>query len=275
MASLERAILLFGLLGGGSILIAMAITVFAVRTSRRIEGHFQEIYRRASGTEVAAALVHDLRNPLMALRANVKALLISPQQTREIVAELDRDIVNLNDKLSGFLALTRNRDAAFLPMQVKDLVEEAVRLAEPVLSDQGLGITLAVEEGLPQPHVQASAIKDALLNVLINAGQSGQTTGDIRVSASAVENGVRISVEDRGEGIAGADRARLFDAFYTTKSTGNGLGLAIVKRIVEAHHGTVVAEDRRGGGARITITLPLQQPVIPRWWKAKQAPSRT
>jgi len=275
MASLERAILLFGLVGGASILIAMAIAAFAVRTTRRVEGHFQEIYLRASATEVAAALVHDLRNPLMALRANVKALLVSPQQTREIVAELDRDIVTLNDKLNGFLNLTRSHDSAFAPADLKALIEDAVRLAQPALAQPGLTVELDIPPGLPSPELQTPAIRDALLNVLINAAQSGQTAGSIRVSARVVDGGVSIAVEDRGKGIESADLPRLFEAFYTTKPEGNGLGLAIVQRIVEAHHGKVLAENRREGGARITLLLPLQQPEIPKWWKAKKTSSRT
>jgi signal transduction histidine kinase len=274
MASLEHAILLFGVVGGASILVAMAIAVFAVRTTRRVEGHFQEIYLRASATEVAAALVHDLRNPLMALRANVKALLVSPQQTQEIVAELDRDIVTLNDKLNGFLKLTRSHDAVFAPTDLKGLIEDAVRLARPALAQPGLAVELDVPPGLPSPELQAPALRDALLNVIINAAQSGQKAGSVCVSARLVDGGVSIAVEDRGAGIAAADLPRLFDAFYTTKPDGNGLGLAIVQRIIEAHHGQVLAENRPEGGARITLVLPLAQPEIPRWWKAKKISSR-
>ena len=275
MASLEQAILLFGMVGGVSILIAMGIAGFAVRATRQVEGHFQEIYLRASVTEVAAALVHDLRNPLMALRANVKALLVSPQQTREIVAELDRDIVTLNDKLNGFLNLTRSHDSAFAPTDLKALIEDAVRLARPALEQPGLTVELDIPPDLPDPALQAPAIRDALLNVLINAAQSGQTAGSIRVSARTVDGGVAIRVEDRGSGIAPVDLPRLFDAFYTTKPHGNGLGLAIVQRIIEAHHGQVLAENRPEGGVRVTLVLPLQQPGIPKWWKAKKTHSRT
>jgi len=72
--AIRRAVLLFGLVGGLSILIAVAITAFAMHRTRRIEAHFQQIYQRASLTDLAAELVHELRNPLMALRANAQAL---------------------------------------------------------------------------------------------------------------------------------------------------------------------------------------------------------
>ena len=91
MVSIKQSILLFGAVGAVSILVAVGITVAAMRITRALEGYFQAIYQRTSLTETAAQLVHDLRNPLAALRANVKALLVSPEQTQEIVEKLDRD----------------------------------------------------------------------------------------------------------------------------------------------------------------------------------------
>lgn len=268
LASIKQALLWFGLAGGVSILVALGITVYAMRTTRRVEGYFQDIYRRASITEMAAELVHDLRNPLMAMRTNVKALLVSPDQTREIISDLDRNIVILNDKLSGFLKLTRNHDESFMPADIGALVRDTARLAEPVLRRHGLELELDIAADLPRPLLREAAIRDALLNVIINAGESGQKSGTIRVEARGGNGEVIIAVEDRGKGIAKDQLPRLFDPFYTTKPDGNGLGLAIVRRIVEAHHGRVRAENRVQGGARVIITLPLRQEEIPRWWSA-------
>jgi signal transduction histidine kinase len=258
-----------------AILIAFAIARVAVRESRRVEGYVQEIYRRASLTEIAAELVHDLRNPLMALRANAKALLVSPDQTAEIAAELDRDIVALNRKLSGFLDLTRHRDEHYESADLDALVRDAARLAEPVVRRQGLEIELAIAAGLPRPVLQVGAMRDALLNLLVNAAQSGQGSGVIRVEVEVIAAGLRIRVEDRGLGIEPNDLARVFAPFFTTKVGGNGLGLSIVRRIVEAHHGQVRIENRAGGGARVTLILPLTQPEIPRWWTSPSPHSRT
>lgn len=270
MAAVKEAMLWFSLAGGASIFLALAITLFAMRSTRKIEGHFQEIYRRAAMTDIAAELVHDLRNPLMALLANVKALLLSPDQTREIAAELDRDIMTLNDKLNGFLKLTRSHDDSFETTDIGALVHDVDRLAGPVLAEHGLTLQLQIAEDLPLLSVQQSALRDALLNVIINAAQSGQKQGAIEVQVRAQNKAIIVSVQDRGEGIAAEHLPFVFDAFYTTKADGNGLGLAIVKRIVQAHHGQVRAENRRGGGVRILLTLPLQQQEIPKWWKPRK-----
>ena len=266
MVTIERSILLFGIAGALSILIALAITGVAMRITRRLESHFQEIYQRASLTETAAQLVHDLRNPLAALRANVKALLVSPQETQEIVGELDRDIVALSDKLSAFLNLTRQRDEAVAPVDVAELIGDAVRLAEPALAKRGLTVQIDVAVELPRPDWQENSMRDALLNLILNASQSGQQEGDLRITARVKAGDLEIAVEDRGRGISKEQMPRLFDAFYTTREDGNGLGLAIVQRIVAHHQGRIHAENRPGGGARVVLPLPLQRKETPRWW---------
>ncbi|MGD8630135.1 MAG: ATP-binding protein [Gammaproteobacteria bacterium] len=265
--SIMQAILLFGSLGGMSILVALGITVVAMRNTQRLEGHFQEISRRASISEMAAELVHDLRNPLMVFRTNVKTLLVSPEQTQKIVEELDRDIVTLNDKLNAFLDLTRRHDDAFEATDIRELVQEAVRLSKPVLAQRGLTLELDIPPHLPRPAMQKTSMRDALLNVILNAGQSGQAEGAIRIRVREHRGCLTIAIEDRGEGIPEKNLPRLFDAYFTTRADGTGLGLAIVRNIVAAHQGKVHIENRPEGGARVVFTLPLFQQEVPRWWK--------
>ncbi len=275
LARIRQAVLIFSLAGALSILLAVLIALYAMRTTRRIEGHFQEIYQRASLTEMAASLVHDLRNPLMALRANARALLVSPDAAAEIATELDRDIVALNDKLSGFLTLTRRHDNDFAPVDLPELVDEVVRQARPVAEAHGLGIRVALEPELPRPRWRGASIQDALLNVLINAAQSGQTAGDIELRLRRRDDRIEIRVADRGRGISPTHLPRLFDAFYTTRDDGNGLGLAIVQRVVAAHRGRVTIDNRDGGGVLVTIVLPIQPKEMPEWWRKlkKNSPS--
>ena len=266
MSAIKRSILLFGIAGAVSIVIALGITAVAMRTTRKLESYFQEIYQRASLTETAARLVHDLRNPLAALRANAKALLVAPEQTPEIVEAMDRDIVVLNDKLSAFLNLTRRREEPQTSVDVGSLIDDAVRLAEPVVAQQGLAIQTLIAPDLPRPTWQATSVRDALLNLILNAAQSGQREGSICITAQAKAGVLEIAVEDRGRGISKDEMPHLFEAFYTTRADGNGLGLAIVRRIAANHQGRVDVENRPGGGARFVLALPLQRKEKPQWW---------
>ncbi len=274
LSRIRKAVLMFALAGGVSILLALLIALYAMRMTRRVESEFQEIYQRASLTEMAASLVHDLRNPLMALRANARVLLLAPDDAADIAQELDRDIVTLNDKLSAFLNLTRRHDSDFAPVDVAALVDDAVRQAQPTAQAQGLTIRADVESQLPQPIWRGASVQDALLNVLLNATQSGQRKGDVVLRVRRRGDAIEMVVEDSGRGISKAHMPRLFDAFYTTREDGNGLGLAIVQRVVAAHRGKVSITNRDGGGARVTISLPIQPQEMPEWWKKlkKDAP---
>ncbi len=267
MAHIKWAILIFGGVGAFSIFLAMGITFMAMRTTRKLENHFQTIYQRASVAESAAQLVHDLRNHLAALRSNNKALLVSPQQVPEIVADMDQEIVRLNAKLTAFLDLNRRRDDSFSHVDVGELIEDALRLARPVLAEHGLSVETKVAPVLSPPLWQRTEVLDALLNVILNAAQSGQRDGAIRVTVELDEGRVRIAVEDQGRGIDKRHMPHIFDSFYTTREEGIGLGLAIVHKIVAHHQGQVYAENRPGGGASVVLELPLQPKEAPSWWK--------
>ncbi len=269
LSGIQSAVAGFALVGAISILLATGITWMAMRATRRIESHFQQLYRRASLTEIAAELVHELRNPLMALRGNVSALRVAPEQAGEIAREMDQDIVSLNDKLSGFLALARSASdtGGFMPADIGALIADAARLAEPVLAARGLTLEIDAPP-LPEVPVRAEAIRDVLLNLMLNAARSGQHDGALRVRAWPREDALHVAVEDRGDGIDPALLPRLFDAFFTTREDGNGLGLAIARRVIAAHHGRIAAMNRDGGGARFEIVLPLRQQEPPHWWKA-------
>jgi two-component system, NtrC family, sensor histidine kinase HydH len=162
--------------------------------------------------------------------------------------------------------LTRRHDDDLETAHISDLLKDAARLAEPVLSKHELGIEMDIQPDLPQVRARKASVRDALLNVLINAGQSGQESGTVRVSVDCTSDAIRVVVEDQGQGVPEQHVPRLFDAFFTTREEGSGLGLAIVKQVFEAHQGQVHVENRPQGGARVVLTLPLHPKETPAWW---------
>ena len=159
-------------------------------------------------------------------------------------------------------------------LDVGELIDDAVRLAEPALAKQGLAVHIDIAADLPKPVWQRTPLRDVLLNLVLNAGQSGQQEGSIRVTAQAKHGALEIAVEDRGRGITKEQMPRLFDAFYSTREDGNGLGLAIVRRIVTEHQGRIDVENRPEGGARFVLVLPMQPKEIPHWWNRLKKPSQ-
>ena len=275
LAGPRRALAGLALGGTAGIALAALIAVRAMRTTRRLESHFQSVHRRAAFAETAAELVHDLRTPLGAIRANVAALGLGTDEREEVLDELDRDVVALDAKLDAFLGLARRRAAAPEPTDLAALVAEAVRLAEPVLARHGLGVELELGPELPRIALDAAGLRDALVNLIVNAAQSGQRAGAVRVGARADGAALELWVEDDGEGVDEADLPRLLEPFHGRRPQGSGLGLASARRAAEAHGGRVRVENRPGGGARAALVLPRTRSETPRWWTRLQRPSPT
>jgi two-component system sensor histidine kinase HydH len=110
-------------------------------------------------------------------------------------------------------------------------------------------------------RLDARMLRQALINLLVNAAQASARGGPVVLRADCVGGQLRIGISDRGAGIAAALRPRIFEPFFTTKATGTGLGLAVVKRIVEAHRGEVQVESVEGKGTTFTVQLPMQAPA--------------
>ncbi len=254
MAIIRHAIILFFLLGLFCLSIALTVTIWAAKKSRWLESRMQEIYQRAEAAELMSGLVHDLRNPLASFRANLSSLRILPQESNEIIEEMDQDLVRLDDKLSSMLDLTKKRDEQLKKIDCGQLLEQVQRLATPVLDSHNLTLHYTCNTQEPV-QLMADGMRDALLNLIINAAESGQKEGIIECDIQQTKGRLTIEIRDRGHGLP--DDTDIFSPFVTTKSTGHGLGLSICHRTVEAHGGTIQAANREdGGGAVFTIILP-------------------
>ncbi|MFK5949038.1 MAG: histidine kinase dimerization/phospho-acceptor domain-containing protein, partial [Methylococcales bacterium] len=118
MQAIIHSIIGFSLIGFLSILIALAITFYTGLKTYRMDVRLQKIYQQAAMGKLSASLVHDLRNPLASIRANIKNLLITPEETEQVVDEMDHDILRLEQKLSDFLSLTKPRTSGFKKIDI-------------------------------------------------------------------------------------------------------------------------------------------------------------
>lgn len=258
ISTLIHSIILFSLASTFSIIIALWLAIRMGYTAIKIEAKLQRLYHHATMASQASALVHELRNPLASIRANIKSLLIVPEKIEQIVDEIDHDLLRLNHKLEAFLGLTRMRNDEFQNVDIAALLTEVARIAKPVIKNHGLQLVLEIAEGLPVIPVIPQILQDAVLNLLLNAAESGQQQGNICLSASLENKQLQIIIADRGEGIPDKHKPHIFKPFYTSKSNGHGIGLSITKRIVKAHYGKIYAKERNGGGTSFIIKLPLQ-----------------
>ena len=219
-----------------------------------------------------ADVSHELRTPLTAMRGNLEILrrgaARDPQQMDESLAAMEREVNRLVRLASDLLLLAQADTGAILryePVALDELVLEVVRELAPLSH----GITLA-----PDVAEQVEAlgdrdrIKQALLNMVVNALQHTPAGGKVCVALERVGQRARLSVSDTGTGITEGDLLRVFDRFYRADKArsrvvgGAGLGLAIVKWIAEAHRGTVEASSTPGQGSLFILWLPIKQVAV-------------
>ena len=219
-------------------------------------------------TAILSSLSHELKSPIASLRTGLTAL-AAPQaglqdDQRQLLVDLDRQASRLDRMVGDLLALSRLEAGLQLekePHSFTDLVGNATRQLRPELAGNHLVLELA--EDLPPVDVDEVQAGRLLFNLLENAHEWAPTGGGIEVGAAQRDGMLEAWVENEGPPIATGDLDRVFDTFWTRRARGSGLGLAISKRVVEAHGGTIRAENRRRG-PRFTFTLPLARVAAPR-----------
>jgi len=210
---------------------------------------------------ILSSLSHELKSPIASLRAGLTALTapqagLQPEQT-ELLRDLDSQANRLDRLVGDMLDLSRLEAGVALdrePHRFADLVGTALHQLRPDL--KGREVTVDVADDLPPVEVDELQVGRVLANLVENANEWAPAGGKIAVGASAGDGMLTAWVENDGPAIAPTDLERVFDTFWTRRPRGSGLGLAICKRVVEAHGGTIRAENRRRG-PRFTFTLPL------------------
>lgn len=198
----------------------------------------------------ASSLAHEIKNPLLAIRLQASIL----EKTLPEASSAEVDIIKAEvDRLSK------------LTMRVNDFLRDPrgqPELLDPAALANDIGRSLCGRElaSARQPGLAVSIdperCRSILENLIRNALESGGDESRVEVEVSAEGASVFVDVLDRGAGIASADKARVFDPFYTTKSRGTGIGLAICERFASAAGGRIELSEREGGGTRARLQLP-------------------
>jgi PAS domain S-box-containing protein len=227
--------------------------------------------RVATLGELTASIAHEVNQPLMAVvtsgEAGMRWLRRPVADLQEVEAAIGR-IISEGRRASEIVKRIRDflRKAPPQPQAlcVGTIIEEAARLVQHDLAREAVDLQLDIEAGLPRVTGDRIQLQQVLVNLVVNASQAmaGQTEPRVlTIHAARTEpDSVRITVCDTGPGIAPADLARLFEPFFTTKQHGMGMGLAICRTTVEAHGGSLYADNMPDRGARFCVTLAVTPP---------------
>jgi two-component system, LuxR family, sensor kinase FixL len=238
------------------------------QTDRRLQ-ELQEgllhVSRLRSMGQMAAALAHELNQPLTATANYVRAALRLLEASEPNLSRV-RQAMNLaaqqtlrsGEIIRRLRAFVARGEVARRPESVAKLIEEASALALVGAKEHGIKVLIRIDADLPNAEVDRVQVQQVLLNLIRNAieAMEGCQVRELSVATAVQDGAVLVSVGDTGGGIAPEIEARLFQPFVTTKPEGMGIGLSVCRTIVEAHGGRLWVEPNARGGSVFRFTLP-------------------
>ena len=236
----------------------------AARSLEQARSQVAHIARVATIGEMAAAVTHELRQPLTAIRANAEAGSLLAARTpegnevREIFLDIVRDESRAAEVIEHIAMLVRKQEPVSTSVDLNETCQRVAQLLERDVRMRGARLELTIDPQLPAVRGDPVQLQQVIINLVLNAldAASAASRHDVLLASAAADGRAEILVRDFGAGLKAVLTEQLFEPFYSTKPQGLGMGLAIVRNIVARHHGTVRAENAVGGGALFRVTFP-------------------
>jgi signal transduction histidine kinase len=239
---------------------------------------------------LTAGIAHEVKNPLNAMmihlellrtkiRGTVVAMQAEPvaaaggmlglgtgrapalpspvQGALDHVSIIESEIRRLDEVVQGFLKFTRPEDLRLQPVKVNVLLDEILPIIETEASKNNVKVTVEVPSTLPAVNGDSAMLRQAFLNLAINACQAMPSGGSLRLTSAPISRSrVEVRVQDTGVGIAPDHLSKIFNLYFTTKERGTGIGLSMVYRIIQMHDGEVEVQSTPGRGTTFRVLLP-------------------
>ena len=228
----------------------------------RLQQRARQAERLAELGTLTGGLAHEIKNPLSTIQLNLQLLREDlPERSGRLVSRLDtvqKEASRLRDILDDFMRFAGKIELSRTPVDIHNLMEELVDFYSPLAQLQRVQLRVRPVEHPLVANLDERLVKQAVLNLMINALQAMPAQGgEIILSAREEPGRVRIDVTDTGKGIPADELARIFDAYYSTKKGGTGLGLAISRRIAEEHGGRISVASEVGKGSVFSLDFPI------------------
>ena len=218
--------------------------------------------RLATLGAIAAGFAHEMGNSLNVIAGFTSVVLREVPEGdihRTDLETVRRESARAAALLERFLFFARARSAHAEPQRVEPIVRESVEVIGPAAATAQVTTEVSVEPDLPLVRLDAELLRQAFVNLCVNAVQAMEGGGKLSVRAVKQNGGVAVEFQDTGKGVDASLRGRIFEPFFTTKPNGTGLGLAIVRQAAEANGGSVELSSKPGMGALFRVRLPAAE----------------
>lgn len=228
---------------------------------RKLGHELQTADRLAAISRVSGGVAHEVKNPLNAILLHVEVAKAKlARGDTDISQQMDiisSEILRLDRVVKTFLDFTRPVELRLENVAVRQLMDEVLELARPQAEAAKIRIMVGQETDGVNVRIDRDLLKQAMLNVVVNAMQAMPDGGELRFDSLAGEDTAEIRISDTGQGIPPELRDKIFRLYFTTKKEGSGIGLAMTFRIVQLHDGTIDFASEPGKGTTFSIRLPI------------------
>lgn len=238
-----------------NILKGTVILIRDITKLRELEIQHERNQRLIAMGEMAAKIVHEIRNPLcsMELFSSMLENELDEGPQKELAQGVSSGINSLNTILTNMLLFARPHKLTMKTMLLDKVVEDSLTFLTPFMKSRDIKIRKSLLEA--EIFGDATLLRQVFINIIINAIQSMPDSGELDICIKNKGKLFVAEVRDNGEGIASDDLEKIFNPFYSTKDSGTGLGLTIASKIVQAHNGFITVDSEKGKGSTFTLTF--------------------
>ncbi len=219
-----------------------------------------KLEKSSAMAEMAMTVAHEIKNPLNAIKASTAYIKSNFQGEvlREFLSIIDKETERLNELITSFLSYARPVPIKYEKGNINETIIEVIKLVETEIVEENKILKTEFENSIPEFYFDHHQIKQAILNLLVNAIDATKSGDLIEIKTEKLNNKIRIVIKDTGTGIPEELLDKIFEPFFTTKTTGSGLGLACVERIIKDHEGSIKVISKQKEGTNFMIELPLK-----------------